>query len=138
MPSAISGEPADAALGRAGALLAAGDVDGARRECVALVARADPRHAAAAHLLLAACAQRAGDSASARSHVEAALQLDAYNPLAHYAWAELLERAGDVAAAITSLERAIALQPALVAAHQRLGILYGERGETARAAQAFS
>ena len=128
---------AAAALERARARLAAGDLAGVRRECAPLVASGG-EHAGAAHLLLSACAQRASDPASAQAHVTAALDVDPGNALAHFAAAELQERAGDVAAALASLDRAVALQPDFAAAYQRLGILRGERGETERAADAFS
>ena len=129
---------ADPALERARSRLAAGDLAGARRECSTIIARGDPKRAAAAHLLLAACASRAGEPDGARMHVEAALRLDPRDALAHYAAAELAERAGDADAAVASLERAVALQPSLADAHQRLGILYGERGDPRRAADAFA
>jgi CRISPR-associated protein Csy1 len=134
----VSRASADAALDRARARLAAGDIAGARRDCAPLLTRGDPSEAAAAHLLLSACATRAGDAAGARRHVESALRLNADDAFAHFAAAELAERAGDPVAAIGSLERAVALQPAFVAAQQLLGILYGERGEAARAADAFA
>lgn len=130
--------PAEPALERARASLAAGDVAGARRECSAIVERGEPRAAAAAHLLLSACARRSGDAQAARAHVESALRLHPGDALAHYALAELDEHAGRTADAIAGLERTIALQPAFANAHQRLGILYGERGEAERAAAAFA
>src|SRR5581483_3707890 len=65
-----------ARLERARSRLAAGDVAGARRECAPL-AEAEPRVAAAAHVVLSACAQREGDAQAARRHVETALALDA-------------------------------------------------------------
>jgi CRISPR-associated protein Csy1 len=129
---------ADAALERARVRMAAGDLDGARRACRPLADGPDPRQAAAAHLLLSACADRSGDVVAARHHVQAALQLNADDAVAHYALAELDERAGNPAAAIAGLERAVSKQPAFAAAHMRLGILHGERGDAGRAAQEFS
>jgi len=128
----------DAGLALARSLLAAGDVAGARAEGERVARAGNAAQCASAHLLLSACAKRAGDAASAKRHVESALALDADNAVAHYAWAELAERAGDASTAVASLERAVTLAPAFVAAHQLLGILYGERGDTQRAADAFS
>ena len=119
------------------ALLAAGDIAGARSACASLIAGSDAREVARAFLILSACAQRSGDPASAEAHVKAALQRNPEESLAHYALAEIQERAGDSPAAIASLERAIALQETFTAAHQRLGILLGEAGATERAAAAF-
>jgi CRISPR-associated protein Csy1 len=130
-------EPATAALGSARARLGAGDIAGARALCGPLVATGNPKAAAAAHLVLSACAERSGDAASARSHVQAALQANPDDPLAHYAWAELEERAGNIDGAIASVGRAIALQPRFVAAHQRLGVLHGERGDAEQAVASF-
>jgi predicted O-linked N-acetylglucosamine transferase (SPINDLY family) len=130
-------EPGAAVLERARAHLAAGDLDGARRECAPLL-HAGGRDAAAAHVVLSACARRAGDETLARRHVESALQLDPDNALAHYAAAEFAERGGDVAAAIASLEQALRVQPRFVPAHRLLGILHGERGDAERAAAAFA
>ena len=137
MPNETAPEPAAAALARARACLAAGDIAAARTLCGPLVATGNPHVAAAAHLVLSACAERAGDAASARAHVRAALQANADDSFAHYAWAELEERAGDRDAAIANLARAIALQPRFVAAHERLGVLHGERGDAEQAAASF-
>jgi CRISPR-associated protein Csy1 len=124
-------------LERARAMLAAGDIAGARAVSDAVAKRGVPSDAAFAHLLLAACARRSSDPEAARRHVEAALRNDPDNALAHYAHAEHLEQHGDAAAAIASLEQAVRLQPGFVAAHQLLGVLRGERGEHQRAAEAF-
>ncbi|HEX6138600.1 MAG TPA: tetratricopeptide repeat protein [Casimicrobiaceae bacterium] len=129
---------AAAAIERARARLAAGDIAGARSACTSVLQAGNAQDAAAAHLVLSACAERAGDPVAAREHVADALRLDPGNALAHYAAAELAEQDGDVEAAIASLERATQVQPAFVAAHQRLGILLGERGDAQRAAEAFA
>jgi CRISPR-associated protein Csy1 len=134
----VTGEAPRAAIERARARLAAGDVAGARQACAPVLGGDNPRDAAAAHLVLSACAQRDGDAASARDHVATALRLDPDNALAHYAWAELSERSGDAETAIASLERAVGLQPAFTAGHQLLGILRGERGDAQLAADAFA
>lgn len=125
-------------LERARRRLAAGDIVGARDQCAPILRRGNDRDAAAAHLLLSACAQRARDAAAERAHVDAALGLDADNALAHLAKSEICERSGDASSAIASLQRAVALRPAFAAAHQRLGILLGERGDPQGAAAAFS
>ena len=52
---------------------------------------------AAAHLILSACATRAGDADSARRHIASRSRSIQANALAHYAAAELAEAAGDVA-----------------------------------------
>ena len=125
-------------IARAGKRLAAGDIAGARDDCTEVLKGGMPQDAAAAHLVLSACARRAGDLASAREHVDTALRFDPNSELAYFARAEFAEDAGDVAAAIDSLERAVRLQPAFAAAHERLGILLGERGETQQAVDALS
>src|SRR5436190_7731736 len=111
----------ESGLERARAMLAAGDIDGAQSACAVLTATSDAREAARAYLILSACAERLADPASARAHVEAALQRNPEDPLVHYALAEIQERAGENATAIASLERAVALQDAFAAAHHRLG-----------------
>ena len=129
---------ASPAIERARTRLAAGDLAAARRECEQLITAGDAGDAAAAHLVLSACAQREGDTGSARRHVDAALALDPDSALAHYAHAQIAERAGDVATAVASLEQAVRLQPGFAPAHQQLGILLGERGDAGRAAEAFA
>ena len=136
MPGANADGPSTV-LARARARLAAGDIASARALCAPLVASDDARIAAAAHVVLSACAERTGDPVSARTHVQAALRANPEDALAHYAWAEIAERSGDVDDAITSLARAIALQPRFAAAHQRLGVLQGERGDATHAAASF-
>ena len=130
--------PDAAAVERARARLAAGDVAGARRECERALHSGDAKASAAAHLVLSGCAKRDRDEAAQRRHVDQALALDPDNALAHYAAAELHEHAGAPEAAIASLERAVTLQPDFVAAHQRLGILRGERGDADGAVAAFT
>lgn len=134
----MSRSPAPSIVERARARLAAGDIAGARRDCIALVRDGDPRIAAAAHLVLSACAKRAGDEQNARVHVGEALRHDPDNALANFAQAEIAERDGDIAAALDSLDHAVRVQPDFVAAHQRRGILHGERGDAIRAADAFT
>lgn len=126
------------ALDRARALLAAGDIARAQGICSQIVGSGSPRDAARALLVLSACAQRSGDSSSARRHVEAALRKNPDDAFAHYALAEIQEAAGSAGEAMASLERAVALDGNFAAAHQRLGILQGEAGKTDRAAAAFA
>ncbi|HEX2390827.1 MAG TPA: tetratricopeptide repeat protein [Casimicrobiaceae bacterium] len=138
MTAITPGRSADPVLERARARLAAGDIAGARREALDVAQRGDGKQAAAAHLLLSACATRSGDAVEARAQVMAALQRDSHDALALYALAELDEHAGRRADAISALERAIASRPAFLAAQQRLGILYGEAGDAQHAADAFA
>jgi CRISPR-associated protein Csy1 len=138
MTAITPGRAADPVLERARARLAAGDIAGARREALEVAQRGDTQQAAAAHLLLAACATRSGDAVEARAQVTAALQRDPSDALALYALAELDEQAGRPADAIAALERAIASSPHFLAAQQRLGILYGEAGDAQHAADAFA
>jgi protein O-GlcNAc transferase len=129
---------AEEVLAAARTRLASGDIAGARSACAQVLASGNPHDAAAADLVLSACARRAGDAASAKRHVESALARDPGNALAHYAFAEIAEGGGDADAAIASLEQAVRLSPTFVSAHHLLGILYGERGDAARAADAFA
>ena len=87
--------PRRPALARARARLAAGDIAGARREALDSSQRGDPARAAAAHLVLSACAERAGDARQARAQVTSGAARNADDALAHYARAELEEHAGD-------------------------------------------
>ena len=137
MANEVADERHEAALAAARSRLAAGDVAGARKLCVPVIASTNPRLTATAHVILSACADRSGDAASARTHAESARRANPDDAVAQYACAELEERAGNGDAAIVSLLRAIALKPDFVAAHQRLGVLYGERGDATQAATAF-
>src|SRR5579863_9343679 len=132
-----AGTNVTAALARARARLAAGDLAAARRECDTVIELGDAKSSAAAHLVLSGCAKRADDHATQRRHVETALTLDPTSALAQYAMAEFHERSGAIEAAIGCLERAITLQSDFVAAHQQLGILRGEAGDATAAAVAF-
>jgi CRISPR-associated protein Csy1 len=136
--SAQSGVNAATLLERARARLAAGDVAGARAECTSLTRSSNAAQAAAAHLVLSACADREGDGALAERHVDAALARHPSDALAHYAKAQIAERRHDPKAAVASLENAIRHAPCFVAAHQLLGILLGEQGEASRAVEAFA
>ncbi|HET8832448.1 MAG TPA: hypothetical protein VFN86_10250, partial [Casimicrobiaceae bacterium] len=66
---------ASAVLVRARARLAAGDVASAKAMCAPLATSGDARIAAAAHVVLSACAQRSGDVEAERTHVQAALRV---------------------------------------------------------------
>ncbi len=115
---------------RARQRLAAGDVDGARREAEAIVAgAATDAERGAAHLVLSACCQKSGDATAALAHVRSAMSLAPRDPVAHYAHAELQETAGDKPGAIASLKRAIDLEPRFTQALRYLGILLGESGD---------
>jgi CRISPR-associated protein Csy1 len=127
-----------AVLERARTLLAAGNVAAARAACAKIAESPDDAAAAAAHLVLSACAQRTGDPDLAERHVDLALERNPRDALAHYAKAQIAERRGDAPLAIAHLEDALRVAPAFVAAHQLLGILCGERGDAARAARAFA
>ncbi len=126
-----------AALKRASALVAGGDLSAARTTCAGLAASVDDGVAARAHLILATCAQRAGDPALARRHVESALARNPQDALAHFSLADIDESRGAKASAIAGFERAAALSSGFAAAHHRLGILLGEAGEAERALAAF-
>jgi predicted O-linked N-acetylglucosamine transferase (SPINDLY family) len=118
--------------------LAAGDLFGARREAEAIVAgSATAAERAAAHLVLAACAEREGDAADALGHARSAVACTPRDPVAHYACAELQEATGDVSGAMASLERALALEPRFARALRYLGILRGESGDATGALAAL-
>jgi CRISPR-associated protein Csy1 len=126
------------AVARARKRLAAGDLAAARSEAGAIInggARDEER--GAAHLVLAACCEKAGDAAAALEHVRSALALAPRDPLAHYAYAERLEAAGDARGAIASLKRALELEPRFAPALRYLGILLGESGDEQGAIAAF-
>ena len=129
---------ARAILARARSELASGNVDAAREACAKLADSRDGVEAAAAHLVLSGCANRAGDAMLAARHVDLALARNPGDALAHYAKAQIAERQGDPRKAIAHLEEALRLAPGFVAAHQLLGILCGEGGDAARAVQAFA
>ena len=117
--------------------LAAGDLDGARREAEAIVANAAAPERCAAHLVLAACSQKSGDAAAALDHARRAVAFAPHDPLAHYACAELQESAGDKTGAIASLKRSLESAPRFARALRYLGILLGESGDAAGAADAL-
>ena len=126
------------AVARAQKRLAAGDLAAARSEAEAIVAvGASDEERGAAHLVLAACCEKAGEAAAALEHVRSALALAPRDPLAHYAYAERLEAAGDSPGAIASLKRALALEPRFAQALRYLGILLGESGDEEEAISAF-
>lgn len=127
-----------AKLARARQRLAAGDVDGARREGEALLgADASDAERADSHLLLAACAQHAKDPVLGLRHARMSIALRPEDPVAHYLNAELAEAAGDKPGAIASLDRAVALKPAFVQAWFYRGILRGEGGDALAAIDSF-
>src|SRR5260221_10239971 len=106
-----------ASIDRARQLLAAQDLAGARRECAAILASgAVAGDAAAAHLILAECARRAGDGEAALIHARSAVDSAPADPVARYALAEMLEAAGDKYNAIASLREAVRLDPRFVQA----------------------
>lgn len=123
---------------RARALLAAGDLAGARAAAEAMLADvAGHAERSLAYLVLAACCQKAGDASAALAHAQSAVDCAPQDALAHYAHAELKEAAADPAGAMQSLRRAIELEPRLARARRYLGILLGESGDSAGAASAF-
>ncbi len=125
-------------LQRARAHLAAGNVVAAHADAEASLrsARTD-RDRSQARLVLAACAQKAGNIASGVDHARAAIAADAANALAHYVLAQLLEAQKDLAGALASVQRAVDLDPASTAAWFYRGILAGEAGDVAGAIAAF-
>ena len=134
---------ADTGMDRAGIesarrLLAAGDVNGARLACAALLATSSvAEEIAAAHLILAACCRRERNGVAALAHARAAVASAPAGADGHYALGEQLDDAGDRTGAIESLRRAIALHPALAPAHRFLGILLAESGEYWMALRSF-
>jgi CRISPR-associated protein Csy1 len=118
--------------------LAAGDLEGARREAEAIVAGvASESERGAAYLLLAACCRKAGDTAAALAHARSAIACAPRDALAHYAHSELQDVTGDTAGAIASLRRAVELQPEFAQAWRFLGILLGESGDAQAAVPVF-
>jgi len=107
--------------------LAVGDLVTARKEAEAIIDRAAGlAERCAAHLVLAACCDKAGDVAAALEHTRAAVDCSPGDPVAHYAHAEQQEAAGDKAGAIATLHRAIEIEPRFARALRYLGILLGE------------
>ncbi|TMH00536.1 MAG: hypothetical protein E6H67_19240, partial [Betaproteobacteria bacterium] len=89
-------------------LLAAGDIAGARRAGEAcLAAPSEPGEIASAHLILAACSRKEGDSGAMVAHATAATAVAPGNALTHYALAESVDAAGDKPRAIAALTRAL-------------------------------
>jgi CRISPR-associated protein Csy1 len=123
---------------RARQRLAAGDLDGARREAEAIVAgAAADAERGAAHLVLSACCAKSGDSSGALAHARSAVDSTPRDPVAHYALAELQEAHRDKPGAIASLKRAIEIEPRFVPALRYLGILLGESADAQGAAAAL-
>ena len=127
-----------ASLDRARQCLGAQDVAGARRAATELLRSRDAQAIAGAHLVLAECARRAGDGATALMHARSAVDHAPGDASARYALAELLEAAGEKAEAIGALRQATAADPRFAAAWNYLGILLGESGDEAGAVAAFS
>src|SRR5437763_9274946 len=116
-----------AGIERARQRLAVGDLVTARMEAEAIIDRAaDAAERCAAHLVLAACCDKAGDVGAALEQTGAAVDCSPRNPVAHYAHAEQREAGGDKAGAIASLRRAIEIEPGFARALRYLGILLGE------------
>ncbi len=110
--------------------LAAGDVEGARREAEAIVAgAASESERGAAHLLLSAICGKAGDAEAALAHAESAIACAPRDPVAYYAHAELQEARRDKPGAIASLKRALEIEPRFARALRYLAILLGESGD---------
>src|SRR5258706_1458071 len=127
-----------AAIERARQRLAVGDIATARREAEAIVDRAaGVELRCAAHLVLAACCDKAGDVAAALEHTRAAVACSPGDPVAHYAHAEQQEAAGDKAGAIASVGLATEIVPRFARALRYLGILLGESEDTEGAIEAL-
>jgi len=112
-------------------LLAAGDIAGARRAGEAcLAAPSEPGEIASAHLILAACSRKEGDSGAMVAHATAATAVAPGNALTHYALAESVDAAGDKPRAIAALTRALECNPDMVQAHRYLGALLVDAGDS--------
>ena len=123
---------------RARQRLAAGDAEGARREAEAIVASAaGESERGAAHLLLSAICDKAGDAEAALAHAQRAIACAPRDPVAHYAHAELQEARLDKAGAIASLKRALEIEPRFAPALRYLAILLGESGDAPGAVAAL-
>ncbi|TMH53897.1 MAG: tetratricopeptide repeat protein [Betaproteobacteria bacterium] len=127
-------EGGSSAAARARQRLAAGDVEGARRDAEAIVASASAgSERGAAHLLLSTICDKAGDVEAAMAHAQRALACIPHDPVAHYAHAELQEARLDKQGAIASLKRALEIEPRFAPALRYLAILLGESGDAAGA-----
>ena len=125
-------------LRRARNQLTAGHVAAARQDAEHALRNAlDDGERAQAHLMLAACAQKAGDARTGVQHARSALAADAGNALAHYLLAQLLETQKDIAGALAHARQAVQLDSKLAPAWFYLGIVAGESGDMAGAIAAF-
>jgi serine/threonine protein kinase/Flp pilus assembly protein TadD len=104
----------------------AGDLDGAIRECLAVI-QLDPKFAPA-HSNLAVALTEKGDLNQAISECQAAIKLDPKFAPAHYNLGNALSRKGNEDGAIRAFRQALKLDPKLPLAHHALGtLLYGKR-----------
>jgi predicted O-linked N-acetylglucosamine transferase (SPINDLY family) len=109
--------------------LRAGDIAGARAASeLCVVGSSDPGELAGAHLILAACCRRQGDTAGMLAHAEGAVTATPHDALAHYALAECADEAKDRARAIAELRRAIECDADMVQAHRYLGAMLLDAG----------
>ena len=137
MPEASPSESVDAALERARSRLAAGDVAGARRQCVAILTVASPRQAAAAHLLLATCEERAGRPQAAIESLERAAALQPNLVAAHQHLGILYGEHGHAQRAADAFARVVALDPRNARGFNNLGSALRTLGRLDLARAAF-
>lgn len=119
------------ALARARRALEAGDLDEAKRECLALVAARRP--APQAVHLLARTLLRRGELDEASRVLADALGRDANDAVAHNLAGMVHRERGDAGSAEGHLRRAVALQPGLADAHINLGAVLNEQGRAKEA-----
>jgi tetratricopeptide (TPR) repeat protein len=80
------------------------------------------------HALIGTIAVREGDTATALTHLEAALALDANHVRALTNRGSIRLEAGELALAVADYERAIAIDPSFANAHHNLGVAYRRQG----------
>ena len=97
----------------------------------------ESRVAAPPHINLIALYARAGESAKAKQHFEAATALNANRPDAWYDYGVLLFGQRDYPAAEQAFRRALSINPQYAEAHNNLGAIYEQQGKLDDAAKEF-